>query len=70
MGARVVIAVDVGSAEEMNLYNYGDRLNGWWAALRYYFGAPKTNIEMPGIKGPSIRGVLMMDVYLITRRFR
>ncbi|GMS91560.1 hypothetical protein PENTCL1PPCAC_13735 [Pristionchus entomophagus] len=36
MGARVVIAVDVGSAEEMNLYNYGDRLNGWWAALRAF----------------------------------
>lgn len=44
MGARVVIAVDVGSAEEMNLYNYGDRLNGWWAALRYYFGSPQTVI--------------------------
>ncbi|GMR44302.1 hypothetical protein PMAYCL1PPCAC_14497 [Pristionchus mayeri] len=36
MGARVVIAVDVGSAEEMNLYNYGDSLNGWWAALRAF----------------------------------
>lgn len=36
MGARVVIAVDVGSAEEMNLCNYGEKLNGWWAALRAF----------------------------------
>ncbi|GMT19677.1 hypothetical protein PFISCL1PPCAC_10974 [Pristionchus fissidentatus] len=36
MGARVVMAVDVGSAEEMNLYNYGEKLNGWWAALRAF----------------------------------
>lgn len=30
MGARTVIAVDVGSVEETNLYNYGDSLNGFW----------------------------------------
>ncbi|VDM77227.1 unnamed protein product, partial [Strongylus vulgaris] len=30
MGAKCVIAVDVGSSEETNLYNYGDCLSGLW----------------------------------------
>ncbi|XP_067087723.1 patatin-like phospholipase domain-containing protein 7 isoform X1 [Osmerus mordax] len=30
MGAKVVIAVDVGSQDETDLTNYGDSLNGWW----------------------------------------
>uniref|UniRef100_A0A672HL98 lysophospholipase n=1 Tax=Salarias fasciatus TaxID=181472 RepID=A0A672HL98_SALFA len=30
MGAKVVIAIDVGSRDETNLTNYGDHLNGWW----------------------------------------
>ena len=30
MGAKVVIAVDVGSRDERALTNYGDALSGWW----------------------------------------
>ncbi|XP_036756594.2 patatin-like phospholipase domain-containing protein 7 isoform X2 [Manis pentadactyla] len=30
MGAKVVIAVDVGSRDETDLTNYGDALSGWW----------------------------------------
>ncbi|XP_037608206.1 patatin-like phospholipase domain-containing protein 7a isoform X2 [Sebastes umbrosus] len=30
MGAKVVIAIDVGSRYETNLTNYGDSLSGWW----------------------------------------
>uniref|UniRef100_A0A8C2JIA1 lysophospholipase n=1 Tax=Cyprinus carpio TaxID=7962 RepID=A0A8C2JIA1_CYPCA len=30
MGAKVVIAIDVGSQDETNLTNYGDALSGWW----------------------------------------
>lgn len=30
MGAKVVIAIDVGSRDERDLTNYGDSLNGWW----------------------------------------
>ncbi|XP_006981129.1 patatin-like phospholipase domain-containing protein 7 isoform X2 [Peromyscus maniculatus bairdii] len=30
MGAKVVIAIDVGSRDEMDLTNYGDALSGWW----------------------------------------
>ncbi|KAK6102324.1 Cyclic nucleotide-binding domain family protein [Brugia pahangi] len=34
MGAKIVIAVDVGSAAETNLYNYGDSLSGFWVLLK------------------------------------
>uniref|UniRef100_A0A3B4BM82 lysophospholipase n=1 Tax=Periophthalmus magnuspinnatus TaxID=409849 RepID=A0A3B4BM82_9GOBI len=30
MGAKVVIAIDVGTRDETDLTNYGDSLNGWW----------------------------------------
>ncbi|XP_050782419.1 patatin-like phospholipase domain-containing protein 7 isoform X2 [Gopherus flavomarginatus] len=30
MGAKVVIAIDVGSRDETDLTNYGDALSGWW----------------------------------------
>uniref|UniRef100_A0A673JKL3 lysophospholipase n=1 Tax=Sinocyclocheilus rhinocerous TaxID=307959 RepID=A0A673JKL3_9TELE len=30
MGAKLVIAVDVGSQDETDLTNYGDSLSGWW----------------------------------------
>ncbi|XP_013865932.1 patatin-like phospholipase domain-containing protein 7 [Austrofundulus limnaeus] len=30
MGAKVVIAIDVGSRNETSLTNYGDYLSGWW----------------------------------------
>nr|XP_055186797.1 patatin-like phospholipase domain-containing protein 7 isoform X5 [Nyctereutes procyonoides] len=30
MGAKVVIAIDVGSQDETDLTNYGDALSGWW----------------------------------------
>ncbi|KAM8793915.1 patatin-like phospholipase domain-containing protein 6 [Eudromia elegans] len=30
MGARTVIAIDVGSQDETDLCNYGDTLSGWW----------------------------------------
>ncbi|VDL62629.1 unnamed protein product [Nippostrongylus brasiliensis] len=34
MGAKRVIAVDVGSSEETNLYNYGDTLSGTWVLMK------------------------------------
>uniref|UniRef100_A0A4W4F2Z2 Patatin-like phospholipase domain containing 7b n=1 Tax=Electrophorus electricus TaxID=8005 RepID=A0A4W4F2Z2_ELEEL len=30
MGAKVVIAIDVGNQDETSLTNYGDSLSGWW----------------------------------------
>uniref|UniRef100_A0A1I7XT43 Swiss cheese n=1 Tax=Heterorhabditis bacteriophora TaxID=37862 RepID=A0A1I7XT43_HETBA len=34
MGAKCVIAVDVGSVEETNLFNYGDSLSGLWVLTK------------------------------------
>ncbi|KAM9744627.1 patatin-like phospholipase domain-containing protein 7 [Menidia menidia] len=34
MGAKVVIAIDVGSRNETSLTNYGDYLSGWWLLWR------------------------------------
>lgn len=30
MGAETIIAIDVGSQEDIDLTNYGDTLSGWW----------------------------------------
>ena len=30
MGAKHILAIDVGSQDEMDLTNYGDSLSGWW----------------------------------------
>lgn len=30
IGAKTVIAIDVGSQDETDLCNYGDCLSGWW----------------------------------------
>lgn len=30
MGAKTILAVDVGSHDEIDFTNYGDQLNGWW----------------------------------------
>ena len=37
MGVRLVLAVDVGSADEVNLTNYGDYLNGFWVLWRRWW---------------------------------
>uniref|UniRef100_A0A0N5AG90 Cyclic nucleotide-binding domain-containing protein n=1 Tax=Syphacia muris TaxID=451379 RepID=A0A0N5AG90_9BILA len=34
MGAKIVIAVDVGSASDTDLYNYGDSLSGFWVLFK------------------------------------
>ncbi|CAJ0585232.1 unnamed protein product, partial [Mesorhabditis spiculigera] len=36
MGARVVIAVDIGSVEETNLHNYGDQLSGTFLLFKKF----------------------------------
>lgn len=30
MGINIVLAVDVGSRDDVNYTNYGDTLSGWW----------------------------------------
>lgn len=36
MGARCIIAIDVGAASETKLYNYGDSLSGFWVLLQRF----------------------------------
>lgn len=55
MGARTILAVDVGSQDETDLTNYGDVLNGWWILWNRWnpFGQ---NIRVPSL--PEIQSRL------------
>ncbi|UMM24809.1 hypothetical protein L5515_004871 [Caenorhabditis briggsae] len=52
LGARCVIACDVGSIEETNLYDYGDSLSGIWVLLKRLnpFGEPVRILNMEEIQ--------------------
>uniref|UniRef100_A0A0N4ZFK1 Neuropathy target esterase sws n=1 Tax=Parastrongyloides trichosuri TaxID=131310 RepID=A0A0N4ZFK1_PARTI len=52
LGAKFVIAVDVGSREERNLYNYGDTLNGFWILFKKLnpFSKPVAILNMEEIQ--------------------
>ncbi|CCD61723.1 Patatin-like phospholipase domain-containing protein ZK370.4 [Caenorhabditis elegans] len=52
LGARCVIACDVGSIEETNLYDYGDSLSGMWVLLKRLnpFGTPPRILNMEEIQ--------------------
>lgn len=57
MGAKIVIAVDVGSAAETNLYNYGDSLSGFWVLLR------KLNPFAEPIKVLNMEEIQVLHIY-------
>ncbi|CAB3402925.1 unnamed protein product [Caenorhabditis bovis] len=52
LGAKIVIACDVGSIEETNLYDYGDSLSGIWVLLKKLnpFGEPVRILNMEEIQ--------------------
>ncbi len=50
IGARTIIAVDVGSNEMTLVVNYGDNLSGWWAMLM------RMN-PVAGFLGPDVGGI-------------
>lgn len=55
MGAKVVIAIDVGSRDETNLTNYGDSLSGWWLLWKRLNPlAEKVKVEL--VTGSGVRG--------------
>ncbi|CAK9294907.1 unnamed protein product [Gordionus sp. m RMFG-2023] len=37
MGAKIIVAIDVGSKNTDDFTNYGDHLSGWWLLWRKYF---------------------------------
>lgn len=57
MGAKVVIAIDVGSRDETDLTNYGDALSGWWLLWKRWNPlATKVKVgAQPGHGGPCLR---------------
>lgn len=57
MGAKVVIAIDVGSRDETDLTNYGDALSGWWLLWKRWNPlATKVKVgAQPGRGGPYCR---------------
>lgn len=52
LGAKCVIAVDVGSTSETSLYNYGDSLSGFWVLLKRLnpFAEPVSILNMEEIQ--------------------
>ncbi|CAD6188466.1 unnamed protein product [Caenorhabditis auriculariae] len=52
LGAHCVIAVDVGSTEEVNLYDYGDSLSGLWVLMKRFnpWGEPVRILNMEEIQ--------------------
>ena len=52
MGAKCVIAVDVGSADETNLDDYGDTLSGVWVLFKRLnpWGTPVRILNMEEIQ--------------------
>lgn len=56
MGAKVVIAIDVGSRDETDLTNYGDALSGWWLLWKRWNPlATKVKVRhSPGRRQPQL----------------
>lgn len=52
LGAKTVIAIDVGSQDETDLCNYGDSLSGWWLLWkRLNPWAEKVKVRTGGTRG-------------------
>lgn len=56
MGAKVVIAIDVGSQDETDLTNYGDALSGWWLLWKRW-NPLATKVKVGGIALHSAQAI-------------
>lgn len=52
LGAKHIIAIDVGSQDDTDLTNYGDCLSGWWLLWKRYnpFSTPVKVPNLPDIQ--------------------
>lgn len=52
LGAKHVLAVDVGSQDDVDLTNYGDCLSGWWLLWKRWnpFATPVKVPNLPDIQ--------------------
>lgn len=58
LGAKYVLAIDVGSVDEMDFDNYGDSLSGFWLLLK------KCNPFTASVKVPSSTEVQSILAYI------
>ncbi|XP_071037589.1 neuropathy target esterase sws [Parasteatoda tepidariorum] len=58
MGAETIIAIDVGSQDEIDLTNYGDTLSGWWLLWK------KWNPWATPVKVPSLQEIQSRLAYV------
>lgn len=56
MGAETILAVDVGSQDDMDFTNYGDQLNGWWILWCRWMPFFTRTIKVPNL--PDIQSRL------------
>ena len=51
-GAKHILAIDVGSQDDMDLTNYGDSLSGWWLLWKKWnpFASPVKVPNLPDIQ--------------------
>lgn len=52
LGAAHIIAIDVGSQDDIDLTNYGDDLSGWWLLYKKWnpFTSPVKVPDLPDIQ--------------------
>uniref|UniRef100_T1IXP6 Neuropathy target esterase sws n=1 Tax=Strigamia maritima TaxID=126957 RepID=T1IXP6_STRMM len=55
MGAHVILAIDVGSQDDTDLTNYGDKLSGWWLLMKRW-NPWTTPVKVPNL--PEIQSRL------------
>lgn len=69
-GARHILAIDVGSQDDMDLTNYGDDLSGWWLLWKRWnpFVTPVKVPNLPDIQSrlAYVSCVRQLEVYYIT----
>jgi len=66
-GAYKVIAVDVGSENEMDFTNYGDYLSGWWLLWKRWTGRWTGRIKVPDMNDIQSRLSYISCCYLLDK---
>ena len=62
MGINMVLAVDVGSKDDINFTNYGDTLSGWWLLWK------KWNPWTTPVKVPDLTEIQSRLAYVSCQR--
>lgn len=68
MGAKVVIAVDVGSRDETSLTNYGDSLSGWWLLWKR-LNPLAEKVKVPPADPTNVKGSVVIVMFKKRKHF-